>query len=250
MKEKIKMFINTKQFHICMIVLIIFIILFVVGIISLKYSVEGEINLPFYLSKISIISSSEGVNNEDGINKWNLIVNQNNDIYLYIEKNKDYKDIESIKSITLNEFNIENKSKIGELKLFRPDNITDGIIFKNNTENEVDKIEYIGDMSSNVKELKISNQGGLVVFRYAINNVGNYISNDDIEINHSELLKKLYVNKEDIKFKITFSISINLNSGKTYKSNIVLELPVNDIIEKGTQSVEYTNMNDIVFKRN
>ena len=61
--------------------------------------------------------------------------------------------------------------------------------------NEVDNIEYIGDMDSSIKEMKISNQGGLVVFRYAINNLGNYISNDDEQINHSELLKKLNVNK-------------------------------------------------------
>ena len=68
-------------------------------------------------------------------------------------------------------------------------------IFKNTDENKVDKIEYLGSMQSNIKDLKIANQGGLVVFRYAISNVGTYISNEDIEINHSELIKKLFMHK-------------------------------------------------------
>ena len=104
-------------------------------------------------------------------------------------------------------------------------------------------------MNSNIKEMKISNQGGLVVFRYAINNIGNYISNDDEEINHSELLKKLNVNDDDLKFKVTFDICITLNSGKAYKSNISLELPVNDVVNQGTQSTELTDLKNIVFKR-
>ena len=249
MKEEIKKFINTKQFHICMVALIVLAILFVVGVVSLKYNVEGEGNLPFYVSKISIISNVEGNDVEDSTNKWNLQVNQNNDIYLYIKKNDDYKDTEIIESVKLNNFNIEQNSKIGEVKLLKPDSNIESAIFKNNTENETNEIEYIGDMNSNIKEMKISNQGGLVVFRYAINNIGNYISNDDEEINHSELLKKLNVNDDDLKFKVTFDICITLNSGKAYKSNISLELPVNDVVNQGTQSTELTDLKNIVFKR-
>ena len=42
MKEKIRSFMNTKAFHMCMVIIIIAIILFVLGIIILKYNVEGE----------------------------------------------------------------------------------------------------------------------------------------------------------------------------------------------------------------
>ena len=232
-----------------MLLFIIFAILFVVGIISLKYNVEGEGNLPFYISKISIISNVEGTDVEDNTNKWNLQVNQNNDIYLYIKKNDDYKDTEIIENVKLNNFNIEQNSKIGEIKLLKPDSNVESVIFKNITENEVDNIEYIGDMDSSIKEMKISNQGGLVVFRYAINNLGNYVSNDDEQINHSELLKKLNVNNYDLKFKVSFDIYISLNGGKVYKSNVDLELPVNDVVNQGTQSMEYTDLENIVFKR-
>lgn len=233
-----------------MVIFIMFIIIFIVGVISLKYNVEGEVNLPFYLSKISVISSVEGIDNkDDSENKWNLNVNQNNDIYLYIKKNDNYKDTESIESVKLNNFNIENTSKIGDVKLLKPDSSIDSSIFKNTIENEVNNIEFIGSIDSSIKDLKISNQGGLVIFRYAINNVGNYVSNEDEEINHKDLLKKLNINNDDLKFKVSFDIYINLNSGKSYKSVISLELPIDDVVGGGIQSREYTDLKDIVFKR-
>ena len=80
MKEKLKLIINTKQFHVCVVATIIIFILFVVGVVSLKYNVEGEENPPFSLSKVSIISNIEGNDVEDAQNKWNLKANQNNDI--------------------------------------------------------------------------------------------------------------------------------------------------------------------------
>lgn len=232
-----------------MVIFIMLLILFVVGLLSLKYNVEGEANLPFDLSKISVISSVEGSNVDDATNKWNLAVNQNNDIYLYIKKNENYEETEIIESIELNNFNIQQSPQIGEIKLLKPDSTAENVLFHNSSENEVDKIEYTGDMESSIKDLKISNQGGLVVFRYAINNIGNYISNEDEEINHSQLLKKLSINNDDLKFKVTFDIIINLNSGKVYKSNIELELPIDDVVNQGIQSKEYTDLDNIVFKR-
>ena len=91
MKIKLEELTNTKYFHIYVIIFIMFVILFVTGIISLIYSVEGEVDLPFDLSKISVISIVEGMDIEDNTNRWNLKVNQNNDVYLYIKKNDNYK---------------------------------------------------------------------------------------------------------------------------------------------------------------
>lgn len=249
MKENIKRFINTRQFHICMVILIIVSILFIAGVITLKYNVEGETNLPFELSKITVISSIEGNDNNDNENKWNLEVNQNNDIYLYIQKNSNYTDTEIIDSIVLDNFWVKENSKIGNLKLYKPESNLDSSIFKNTEENSTDKIEYIGSTESSIKDLKISNQGGLIIFRYAITDIGKYISNDDQEINHNQLLKKLNVNNDDLKCKISFDILIKVQSGKKYKSNIELELPVDNVVENGTQSKEYLDLKDIVFKR-
>ena len=249
MKNEIKKFLSSKQFHIIVVILIIIAIIFVAGFISLRYNVEGEGNPPFYLSKISSISSVEGTDNEDSQNKWNLTVNQNNDIYLYIEKNNSYKDTETIANISLNNFNITQNPKIGQLKLLKPDVNTTNTIFKNAKEDEVESIEYIGDIDSDIKNMKISNQGGLVVFRYSIENIGNYISNDDEQVNHNELLKKLLVNNDDLKFNVSFDITISLNSGKSYKSTVNLNLPIGDVVNGGIQSQENTDLQDIVFKR-
>ena len=86
LKEKIKQITNTKQFHMCMVLVIIVAIIFVAGVISLRYNVEGEGTPPFTISKVSIISSVDGTDVEGSEEKWNLKVNGNNDIYLYIKK--------------------------------------------------------------------------------------------------------------------------------------------------------------------
>ena len=142
----------------CMVMSIILLIIFVVALISLKYNVEGEGNPPFTLSKISIISNVEGTDANDEQNKWNLAVNQNNDIYLYIKKNSDYKYTETISSVVLDNFKINQEPKVGKIKLLKPDTNIDSVIFKNSSENEVDRIEYKGDIDSSIKEMKISQQ--------------------------------------------------------------------------------------------
>ena len=250
MKDKLLKIINTRQFHISMVVLIMFCIIMIVGMVTLKYNVEGDSNLPFYLSKISIISNIEGTDNkEDTENKWSLSVNQNNDIYLYVKKNDKYKNTEVIDSIILDNFNIIKNNSKGEIKLYKPDGAMENTIFKNSEDNETNQIEYAGSMDSSIKDLKIANQGGLVVFRYAVNNIGTYVSNDDDQINHSELLKKLGINNEEIKFQVSFDMYINLNSDKKYKSTINLELPVNDVVNGGVQSFEDEELTDVMFKR-
>ena len=249
MKERIRQITETKQFHMCMVMSIILLIVFVVALISLKYNVEGEGNPPFTLSKISIISNVEGTDADDEQNKWNLEVNQNNDIYLYIKKNSDYKYTETISSVVLDNFRINQEPKVGKIKLFKPDANVDSVIFKDSSENEVDRIEYDGDIDSSIKEMRISNQGGLIVFRYAIDGIGNYTSNDDEQINHNELLKKLAINNEDIKFNASFDININLDSKKSYKASMNLDLPIGNVVDNGMQSNENTDLKDIIFKR-
>lgn len=249
MREKVKQFMNTKQFHICVIICIIFIILFVVGVISIKYSVEGEANPPFFIKKISIISCVEGTNNEDNENRWNLAVDQNNDIYLYIAKNESYSQTEIIQSVIIENFQVLKEPTIGIGKIYKPDSGIDTTLFRNSDENISEKIEYKGSLETDIKNLEISNQGDKVIFRYAITNVGQYISNEDEEINHSQLLNKLNVDNDNLKTKITFDVSIKLESEKVYKANVQLELPINDVVNGGIQSIDITDLNDIIFKR-
>lgn len=247
MIRRLKNITHKKYFHIIVIIVIIAIILFALGIIVLKYSVEGETNMPFQLSKISIISSSEGIDKEATDTRWAFDVYQSNDIFLYIDKNDGYAKTEAIKSVQISNIQIESKRK-DNIKIYKPDEQEEKLVFKNKQENIVESIEYKGDMESNLKQQKISNQGGLVAFRCSNDNLAQYQSNDE-EINHHELLKKAGIKKEDLETKLTFDLAIKLEERKEYKTTINLNFPVDNVIEKGTTSREITDLKKFIFKR-
>lgn len=249
MIEKLRNLVSKRIFHVVVIVIIIVILLFILGMTILKYNVEGETNMPFRITKISVISTGEGIDKQSDQNKWSFNINQNNDIYIYIEKNKDYGKTEAIKSIILDNFNVEKQKQIGEVKIFKPDITSEKQIFTNKEENKVTNIEYIGGTNSNFKNLKISNQGDIIAFRYSNANISNYESNDEEIIDHSELLKKTNVTIEDIKGILTFDITIKLESGKEFKADIRLDIPVEGVIESGTGNYEITDLSNVIFKR-
>ena len=246
MKFGIKEIINNNFFHIGILLFIIIMVIFAVCLVSIKYDVEGETNMPYILSKIAIISSSQGNDKEEKVegNQWNFAIDQDNDIYLYVEKNPEYKEDEKSKD-TIKETK-ENEN--GTLNIYKPDVENVNTIFSNVDENIVKNLKYEVAENVDMKEMQITNQGGIMVFRCSNCDIANYIANDE-EINHNELLKKANVSLEDLKINIKFDFSIKLNSGKIYKATIPLELPVEDVIEKGTSSNELTDMSKYVFKR-
>ena len=111
------------------------------------------------------------------------------------------------------------------------------------------KVNSSNNYSLNIKEEKISNQGGIVAFRYAINNLATYISNNEEQINYSQLLKLTNIKQEDLQTKITFDIIINLKSKKKYQAQVNIDVPQGDIIEKGTVGIDITDLKGIIFKR-
>ena len=253
MIDKIKYITSKKSFHICMTIIIIAVILFASGIMILRYQVEGETNMPFEITKITLISTSDGIdkNQEGEATNWAFDINQNNDIYIYIEKNDNYKEEEAIRSIVIDGLNVQRDKELGTVKFYRPNALDTGTNFSNTEENEVQTIEYTGGMESDIKNLVIGNQGGVIFFRYANNNVAEYTSDiattDTITTN--QLLKSANVNEEDLKSKLVFDLTITTEEGKEYKANISLDLPVEGVVENGTSSKEITNLDDIVFKR-
>lgn len=247
MLNKIRGITNKRYFHIAVLIILLAVILFIVGIIILRYSVEGETNMPFELSKISVISSGEGIDKEAVDTKWAFDIYQSNDIFLYIDKNDNYGKTEIIKSVTLNNIQIESNKK-DNIKIYKPDSEQEKLIFKNSESNIVDSLEYTGDMESDLKNMKISNQGGIIAFRCSLDNLAEYKS-DDEEINHQELLKKAGLTNEDLKTELTFDLNLNLQSGKEYKTTINLELPIGNVVEEGTTSQEITDLSKFIFKR-
>lgn len=247
MIRKLRDITRKKYFHIIVIIVIFAMILFALGIIVLKYNVEGETNMPFQLSKISVISSSEGLDQQATDTRWAFNVYQSNDVFLYLDKNDGYGKTEAIKAVEINNIQIESKKK-ENIKIYKPDEQDEKLVFKNKEENIVESIEYTGDIESNLKQQKISNQGGIVAFRCSNDNLTSYTSNDE-EINHHELLKKAGLGQEDLKTKLTFDLIIKLEEKKEYKTTIGLDFPVDNVIEKGTTSREITDLKKFIFKR-
>ncbi len=239
---------NRKIFHICLLIVVITALFFVTGVVILRYHVEGEKDLPFKISSIKIISSVEGIDQKDGQNKWNMSINQNNDIYLYIEKGNDFGKVDVIENVVLDNFNVKRENEIGTNNIYMPSSKAT-YIFENKESFKTQSIRFDGALEQDIKNLKISNQGGLIAFRCANDNIGNYVSNEDEEINHNKLLEKINKKPEDFNSEISFDITINLTSKKVYKSSINLKILPTDFSKTGSSSQEINETNDIIFKR-
>ena len=99
-----------------------------------------------------------------------------------------------------------------------------------------------------LKNLEISNQGGLVSFRCSYDNLMEYAT-DDLEINNQQLLSMAGITNEQLQAKLTFDFIISTQSGKEYQTNISLDIPVDDVVGQGTTSKEITDMSEFIFKR-
>ena len=239
---------SKKIIHLCIIFIIIIAIIFTAIMFILRYDEKGEINMPFNLNKINIISTIDGKDMQDESNKWNIEITQNNDLNLYIERNENYRKQETIKCVKINNITVLEKPTIGDIKIYKPIN-DELVLYKNIEENSVSELEYVGAQATNNKNMEISNQGGVIQFRCSNLNIGTYISNEDEEINYKDLIKKINIKEEDITAKIAFDLIICLNSGKAFKAEVTLKIPNEGIVENGKQGLEINDLNDIVFKR-
>lgn len=233
----------------CIAIAVVVIILTIVGIIMIKYEVEGDKNMPYNLSKIMIVSTAEGMETE-GKDKWNFNIYQNNDLYFYFDKNEDYLgSITYIEKVMIENIQIIKTPQIGEIKAYMP-NSTEGRLYSYDKSYIIeDKLEYKGAGKSNSQTLEIGSQGGSALIRFSNINLGTYSSNDDKEIIHDgTLLKKLKLTEQQLQFRISFDIVIQIQ-GHVYRANLTFDLPYENMIEHGTSSVEKTDMSDVIFKR-
>lgn len=247
-EEKVK---NAIKAGVAITILVITIIMVIT--IMAQYESEGEKNIPFELSKITIVSTAEVTEvteSEEADNKnWNLNVIQNNDVYLTISKNKNYNKEEIIKNITIKNIQVLENPAVGNIGAYMPNSL-DGRIFKYNDEYKIEEeLKYKGASKSNSKTLEVGNQGGNILMSFCNVGLGTYDSKDDTEIKHdASLIEKMGNTDEDLKFKVSFDLVIELEK-KSYKTTVTLDLPCEELIEKGTSSKEITDFEEIIFKR-
>lgn len=240
---------KTQTIKFCIAVVILAVIILLVVTTMIRYEVEGDKNMPFNLSKIIMVSTAEG-KEINGKKKWNFEVFQNNDLYIYIDKNENYNGEEKIiKSLKIENINITKAPIKGEVKTYMPNSV-DGRIFSYEDKYLVgDKLEYRGASESNSKTLEIGSNGGSALIRFSNTNLGQYSSDNDKEIIHDgTLLKKIKVSNEETKFDVSFDLVIKVDNC-SYRANLLLQMPCGNIIEEGTCSLEKTDMSDVIFKR-
>lgn len=234
----------------CLFLTFLIITLTVVIAIVAKYNVEGEKSLPYSLEKILIVSRVDTINNEDPNNLWNISLTENNNIFVYINKNTDTED--TIKEITLINFKLYN-SENKNIKIYRPTGDLKGNdLYKYSEQDYLNSnITYTGNTVDTLKNLEIANTGGMLGFRVSLENIGNYISNNHEEtiVYDGNLITKAGLTKKDISFKVSFDLIITLNSNISYKGTITLDLPNEDILTNPESYLEITDFSDVVFKR-
>ena len=241
------MFTDSKKQMIKLVIAITILIfvLVIVGILMIKYEVEGETNMPFKLSKGTV----EGVENGESDKKWDFSIFQNNDIHFYIDQNAEKSQNLLIKSVKIDNIKVLEEPQKGSIKVYMP-NSEAGRLFAYDEQFEVkEKLDFKGASQSSSTNLEIGSKGGTAVFRISNTNIGEYRSDKDKQIEHnSSLLEKIEASYEEIKFKVSFDFTIETTKAK-YKTNIELNLPTSEFGEDKNCYLEINDTSDIIFKR-
>ena len=231
--------------------LIVIVIFFFIALsIMLKYKNEGETNMPFVINELLVVSSADANTKAENPNnnRWNLDINQYNDVYIDIKKNDNYEKNSLIKSVRIENIRMDRPQK-GNVEIYMP-STNESKLFSYEDNLKVNgSFEYKGGAQTNPKTLTIANQGGNVIFRIVNKNVSEFVSNEDAEIAYDgTLLAKTNVNVEDIKFNITFDIVIETNE-TTFRGTKTLSLPCQSVQTEGVSKLKDENCKDIIFKR-
>ena len=232
----------------CVFILILAILALIVAIIMIKYDKEGEKRMPFSISKILLVSTANGNAKDDGLNIWNIDVGQVNDVYIFIKRMDESEDI--IKEVKIENFTVNTPPQKGELKIYRPTGELSNLYAHSEQSYLEDSITYVGGQIDDMKALEIANTGGIIGFRTALDNIGNFVSNETQEINYDgTLFSHLGVSLEDIKFNMSFDIIIKTGKDISYKGTLNLDMPVDNIMTEKESNREITDFSDVVFKR-
>ena len=241
---------NKLTFGTYIIILLAIISVIVVVFFMYKYSVEGEMRPPFIIPKIIITSSAKAVDINQGEYGYMADIIQYNDIKIAIQKNSKYKKEAKIRKVTIENIQISETNRANSIAIYRPSQEENLYDYKEQYVVK-DKLEYNGGAETNIKSenLMISNQGGILELSAAQDNLGQiqYNENEQVTIDGT-LLNRLGIKPEDISFKPTFDLIIELESKTKFKTTITMNLPKGNISENGIELYEYTDY-ETVFKR-
>lgn len=233
------------------IVLALILLMMVIGFFIIKYETEGEIQMPFKLTKIMVISTADGTLKDDST----ISVTQCNDLYISIEKNPEYTTKSKINNIYIENIKVMAEPARGRVEFYRPSAEGTSVYVYNSDLLLDGSITYSGDSQTSLKNLTISNQGGTISFRTCVRDIGEIPVNaeeNEKEIGYSNdgtLLEKAQVTVSEIRYNMGFDIIIELSDGKMYKGYVNISLPIEDVEKNGVKGVEQADVEKVVFKR-
>ncbi len=257
------------KIKLCIAITIIAIIIAFALFTVMKYQVEGEKKVPFRIGKVIVISSASTIyddtleNSEEEPNSenneaenqpeenyiWNEKVAQTNDLYIYLDKSEDYGKDDIIKSVKIENIQILQNVKLGKIQVYMPNSLNDGFYKYSNEFLVNSALTYTGAAADNPKTLEICNQGGGIYISFANLGLDNYKSNEDEEIEQGgTILEKMNIQEEDLKFRVSFDLVIEVQD-KSYKANLVLDLPEEGIVGQKETHREITDFTNVIFKR-
>ncbi len=233
---------------------IVSIVLFLIAvlIIILRYQNVGETSLPFTVNKILFVSTVDAEKVDDPNNMWNISVDQVNDVFVYIDKNSEEDSERLIKEIRFENFNITQSPKKGNVVLYKATgDINTNNLYLNSSEDCMSSgLTFVGGEIDDMKNLEIANIGGVCGYRFAIKDLGSFISSEGEEVVYDgSLLSRLGINNDELKFKVSFDMIIVTDNNVSYKGSFEYELPTGNIVETGKGSTEITDFSNVIFKR-
>ena len=240
-----KRIIKKYTFIFCISCIILISIFFII-----KYQVEGEKDMPYKLKEV-VIKSSIDSTNINSKNLWDLELSQTNDIYIYIESDKEKNKNEKIQRVNIENIEVKNYKRKDNIEVLLPTGNSLKNIYDNSTKDyRNENIEYIASSIDSLENHEICENGGMVALRIYNKNIGTYKSTKDKKIIYDgSLLKKANINEEDLKFTVSMDLIIETNEGIRYKTNLKYELPTDKFENSGVKTKVINEFSDIIFKR-
>ena len=232
----------------CLFLVVLAVIFLFVILIMARYEEEGEKQIPFNIAKMLIVSSVNGVQNTESEHVWDIEVSQVNDIYVYIERNKN--EDETIKEIVFENFKTYPED-MSNIKIYRPTGELEKLYLYSTEDYKEKSIAFLGTVKDDMKNLEIANIGGMCGFRLSNENLGKFVSDEETEeiIYDGRLLEKIGISNENVKLKLAFDIIIKTDDGINYRGNVVVDMPGDGLIEEGKTTIEINDFENVIFKR-
>lgn len=250
--------VNKKVQRIKLIIAIIVVLTasILVGLRIYFYYKDGEKNMPFQISQLIIVSTARKYEGEVSAAEpiegsgaiWNFDVVQNNDMYIEIKSNAGEE--AKLKNVKISDIQITQKPAKGNLKAYMPNSV-DGSRYTYTDEYEVkDSLTYRGLEENSYKDLRINKNGGKLSISFANKDLGKYSSGEDTEVTYDgRMLAKMGYTNEDLKFKATFNITIELEDGRAYTGKIEVDVNCDGLVENGTAQLEIKDFTNVKFIR-